>query len=96
MASFHFPPYRKGEEWCYRRALGYVPTSDEQYNYLRYEYEKVMVDPRHFDYHILPEARAEIAAALDPSEAETVLSLNYEKTGPTYGFDYAALGPVQR
>ena len=88
--------YVKNDQWLRRRALGYIPTSDEQYNFLRYEYEKVMADPRHFDYHILPEAAAEIAATLDPAEAEAVLSLDYEKTGPTYGFDYEALGPVQK
>ena len=87
--------YFNGEEWTTRCSLGYIPTSDEAHNYLRYEYETVMQDPRSHNYRIRPEIRAEVAAALDPAEADTVLSATYERTGPTYGFDYEALGPVQ-
>ena len=87
--------YFDGTEWGCRQSLGYVPTADEKYNFLAYEYEKIMQDPRAHDYRIREERRAEIAATLSPAEADNVLNLNYTKTGPTYGFDYEALGPVQ-
>ena len=44
----------------------------------------------------IQEVLDEIAYALEEDECEAVLSLDPYKTGPTYGFDYKALGPVQK
>ena len=81
--------------WKWRDTVGYFPTHDETHNYLRFEHAKVLGDAYTYNYTVRPEVRDEIAAVLEPTEADRVLSLPYERTGPTYGFDYAALGPVQ-
>ena len=90
-------PYVTPEgEWLWRPTLGYVPTERSEQNFLRYDYASVMEAPRAHDYRIKSSAIADVKAALDPREAEAVLALDGGKTGPTYGFDYGALGPVQR
>ena len=83
-------------EWLWRPTLGYVPTERSEKNFLRYDYASVMEAPRAHDYRIRPEQADAVRAALDPHEAERVLALDATKTGPTYGFDYEILGPVQR
>ena len=83
-------------EWLWRTTLGYVPTDRSEQNFLRYDYASVMEAPRAHDYRIKPEMAAAVREVLDPREADTVLSLDATKTGPTYKFDYASLGPVQR
>ena len=79
-----------------RPRLGYRKTSLEAYNFLRYDYNSVMEDPRSCDYRLRKEILADLAKTLEPAEYEAVVSLDATRTGPTYGFDYAALGPVQR
>ena len=55
-----------------------------------------MEDPRNYNYTFRREILDEIASTLEEAEREAVLSLDPYKTGPTYGFDYKALGPVQK
>ena len=86
----------KEGEWGPRPRLGYRKTSLESHNFLRYDYGTVMQDARACDYTLRADIRDEIAATLEESERASVLSLDATQTGPTYGFDYAALGPVQR
>ena len=86
----------KEGEWGPRKRLGYTPTSLEAHNFLRYDFSTVMQDARACDYTLKKEILAELAETLEPSEYEAVTGLDASLTGPTYGFDYAALGPVQR
>ena len=83
------------KRWIFRKTEGYNPSTMKSHNFLRYEYDKVMKNARAYDYEILPEAREAIRATLEPEAAEAVLALDATKTGPTYGFDYASLGPVR-
>lgn len=84
------------DEWLPRPRLGYTPTTLQSHNYLRYEYDRVMYGARGCNYRLRPDAIPEIAEVLEPAERETVLSLDGNLTGPTYGFDYVSLGPVQK
>ena len=84
------------QEWVSRRRLGYTPTSLEAHNFLRYDYNAVMQNARACDYRLRDDILAELAETLEPAEYETVKSIDASKTGPTYGFDYESLGPVQR
>jgi hypothetical protein len=86
----------KEGEWGPRKRLGYTKTSLEAHNFLRYDFSTVMQDARACDYTLKKEILAELAETLEPSEYEAVTGLDAKLTGPTYGFDYAALGPVQR
>ena len=83
-------------EYYLRPKLGYTPTTLSDHNFLRYDYNSVMEDPRGYNYNFREEVLDEIAYTLEEDECEAVLSLEPYKTGPTYGFDYKALGPVQK
>ncbi len=78
-----------------RNAYGYRKTSREVNNFLRYDFSRIVRDARGFDYTVKEESIPEIAAAVEPGALSELLSLSADKTGPTYGFDYKALGPVQ-
>lgn len=86
----------KTDEWRSRARLGYTPTTLEGHNFLRYEYDKVMLGARGCNYRLRADVIDEISAVLEESERDAVLSLDANLTGPTYGFDYVALGHVQR
>ncbi|MBO7763139.1 MAG: right-handed parallel beta-helix repeat-containing protein [Clostridia bacterium] len=86
----------KQGDWGPRPRLGYCKTSLETHNFLRYDHTTVMADAVACDYTLRDSIKAELAATLEPAEYEAVVGLSADMTGPTYGFDYAALGPVQR
>ncbi len=86
----------KEGEWGPRKRLGYAPTSLESHNFLRYDFTAVMQDARACNYTLRKDILKELAETLEPAEYEAVTGLDATHTGPTYGFDYAALGPVQR
>ena len=86
----------KQGDWGPRPRLGYRKTSLETHNFLRYDHTTVMADAVACDYTLREDIKAELAATLEPAEYEVITSLDASVTGPTYGFDYAALGPVQR
>ncbi len=83
-------------EWYSRDRLGYTPTTLSTNNFLRYDYNTVMEDARACRYGLRADIRAEIATVLEKAERDTIMALDGSQTGPTYGFDYAALGPVQK
>ncbi len=76
--------------------IGYTQTALCSNNFLRLNFKEVTENARSYDYTIRPEAIEEISKVLEPQECEAVLSLDPYKSGPTYGFDYEALGPVQK
>ena len=92
--DWHYNPYT--DVWGPRPRLGYTPTTLQSHNYLRYEYDKVMMGARGCNYRLRADVIDEIAATLEPCERDAVLGLDANLTGPTYGFDYVALGRVQR
>ena len=94
-ALFDWFPSKDGDH-VYAPKLGYTPTTLSDHNFLRYDYNSVMEDPRNYNYTFRREILDEIASTLEEAEREAVLSLDPYKTGPTYGFDYKALGPVQK
>jgi hypothetical protein len=79
-----------------RVSLGYRPTALEAKNFFRSDFASVVTDARACDYRFREEILPELAATLEPAEYEALVTLDATRTGPTYGFDYAALGPVQR
>ena len=92
--DWHYNP--KTDVWGPRPRLGYTPTTLQSHNYLRYEYNKVMQGARGCNYRLRADVIDEIAATLEECERDAVLGLDANLTGPTYGFDYVALGHVQR
>ena len=92
--DWHYNP--KTDVWGPRPRLGYTPTTLQSHNYLRYEYNKVMQGARGCNYRLRADVIDEIAATLEACERDAVLGLDANLTGPTYGFDYVALGHVQR
>ena len=79
-----------------RNAYGYRKTSREGHNFLLLDFARIVKDARGFDYTVREEAVPELADTLEPEAMSELLSLSQGKTGPTYGFDYEALGPVQK
>ncbi len=79
-----------------RNAYGYRKTSREGHNFLLLDFARIVKDARGFDYTVREEAVPELADTLEPEALSELLSLSQGKTGPTFGFDYEALGPVQK
>ena len=79
-----------------RNAHGYRKTAREAHNFLLLDFARVIRDARGFDYTVKEESIPLLSETLESDELSRVLSLRQEKTGPTYGFDYASLGPVQK
>ncbi len=82
-------------EWRTRRSYGYYPTKIEEHNFFRYDFNTVVRDARGHDYTLLPAALAEIKQTIPALAFEELASFDQKRTGPTYAFDYEALGPVQ-